>query len=207
MWSRASLSVLLLSALAIAGALSLQGYAAQAQGSWTYYGHIPGEVWLASNDNDANKPYVIRPETVVDYGRVTVIGAHDQTHVEVYVLPDKALVKSISLSKLEKSSISLPNGTFFKVVSDKPATVVLMGGVAMERGEAYTTTFWTGTSGGYVDREFVFIALQGKSLPTGYVGGLVHRVYALEKSDVTIQDSSGSTVSEFKLQSNGVNSH
>ena len=67
-----------------------------------------------------------------------------------------------------KHFVKIPNGTLFKVVSNKILSVLLVGGNVAGRElepnlpEApVAQTFYTSTEGSFVGREFVFIACQG----------------------------------------------
>jgi len=158
---------------------------AHAQEEYLYYGYIPREMWGVYDGIRTHGEWIFDPETVTTRGLVVVIGNHDGTRVRVYTLPDGGLVQDSTLNRLERLTVTLLNGTFFKVLTSQPATVVLMAGRAMERGEAGASMFFTAVDGRYVGKEFVFIAVQGKT------GGLPYRVYALEDSDVTITDLNG----------------
>jgi len=61
------------------------------------------------------------------------------------------------VNRLEKVFVSLPNGTFFEIVSSKPLSVMLLGGRLLEEGQLWTSIFYTSLDGGYVGKEFVFM--------------------------------------------------
>jgi len=169
---------------------------AHAQEEYVYYGYIPREMWGVAWLSGLEE-FRFDPGTVADRGLVVVIGNQDGTQVRVYTLPDGRLVEDKRLNKLERVTVTLPNGTFFKVSTSQPATVVLMAGRGMERGESGSNMFFTSVDGRYVGKDFIFIAVQAKT------GGLPYRVYALEDSDVTIADVNGTKVQEFRLSANG----
>jgi len=166
-----------------------------AQEEHVYYGYIPREMWGVAWLSGLEE-FRFDPATVVTRGHVVVVGNHDGTRVRVYTLPYGRLVEDTVLNKLQKVTVTLPNGTLFKVSASQPATVILMAGRGMERGEADASIFFTAVDGRYVGKEFVFIAVQGKT-------GLPFRVYALEDSDVTITDVNGTKVQEFRVPANG----
>jgi len=197
---------LLLSALA--ASLLLPGWvsplAASAEDEHVYYGYVPREIWAVEGETRGGEDwlsYRIDPESVRTYASVSIIGNQDGTRATVYTLLDRNLVREVTVDKMEEAVVSLPNGSFFKVVTDKPATVILMGGAGMERGEAYTTSWCPSVGGGYVGKEFIFKALQATAQAET---GLPYRVFALEAADVTVTDANGSTVSEFHLDPNEV---
>ncbi len=199
------LPILALSALLIIGAALNLSLGVRARPGYTYYGYVPREIWdlrpLRMAGHDVAE-WSIDSETVRSYAHLVAVGNVDGTRVAVYTLPGKEPIREFTLDKLEKVTVALPNGTFFKVVSDNPVTVVLMGGASMEAGEAFTNTFFTSTDGGYIGKEFIFMALEGKAYPYAYELGPPCRVYALEDSAVTIWDENGSKVSELNVLAN-----
>jgi len=177
---------------------------ASAQEEYVYYGYIPREIWGIEGETRGGQDwlsYKVSPGSVRTYASVSIIGNQDGTKAAVYTLPDRALVREVTVDKMEEAVVSLPNGSFFKVVTDKPATVILMGGSGMEGGKSYTTSWCPSVGGGYVGKEFIFKALQGIAQADT---GLPYRVFALEAADVTVTDVNGSRVSEFHLDANMV---
>ncbi len=178
--------------------------AVSAEDEYVYYGYVPREIWAVEEDVVAAHDvvtYKIAAESVRTYALVSITGNHDETRAAVYTLPDRALVREVTVDKMQEAVVSLPNGSLFKVVTNKPAMVILMGGGSMERGEAYTTSWCPSVGGGYVGKEFIFKALQGGTQPST---GLPYRVFALEAADVTVTDVNGSRVFEFHLDANRV---
>jgi len=173
---------------------------AQAQQGYTYYGYVPPRIWTtiggAYGQHAGNQSISTR-------GILAITGNYDGTQVKVYTMPGMSLIRQYSLNKLDNVLVYLPNGTFFKVVSDRVATVMLMGGVWMERGDATGSTFMTSTEGGFVGREFVFLSLRDikeyiiDTVPPGFA----YATYALEDSQVTVYEN-GSKLTEFKLSAN-----
>jgi len=170
--------------------------------SYTYYGYVPSDIWRNMTQPPPAPPqtYYINPDTVMTSGTVLVLGCHDETEVAVYRLPGERLVKQATINKLERTSVELPNGTFFKVTSSKPATVMLLGGGWQAAGaQAGISTFFPTVDGGFVGKEFVFLALEpsvtyGRELP--------HSIFALEDSDVTIYNRDGSAAKQYRVKVN-----
>jgi len=176
-----------------------------------YYGYVPARIWRnvtrLSNLTGLTE-YYIDPESLATTAELVTLGNADGTSVTVYELPGARVMGEYTVDKLERVTVRLPNGTFFKVLSDKPATVMLVGGTG--RGDAIAragiSTFFTSVEGGYVGREFIFMAVQPE-FPGENVGedaALYHRIYALEDSEVTLEDASGVTVESFTLEANKV---
>lgn len=176
-------------------------YAAPLDG-YNYYGFVPKEIWGLEWVNLGTIGWELRIEqpSIADSGLVAIVGNHDGTRVNAYILPGGELLKEFTLNRLEKASCSLPNGTFFKLVASRPVTVFLLGGKYMESGDAFANMFVTSTEGGYVGREFIFMAVQAKRAL--HYTGLAYRVYALEDSQVTVWDANGSQVTQFTLRAN-----
>jgi len=177
----------------------------------TYYGYVPTKIWrnvTRLSNLTGLAEYFIDPDSVTAMAELVIVGNSDATSVTVYELPKAEALGEFTVDKLEKVTVRLLNGTFFKVLSSKPATVMLSGGTG--RGDAIAragiSTFFTSAEGGYVGKEFIFMAVQPE-FPGENVGedaALYHRVYALEDSDVTLQDADGVTVSSFRLEANKV---
>lgn len=167
---------------------------------YEYYGYVPARIWGQESLPGDAFHFRVNPNTIADRGLLVFIGNYDQTKVSVYVLPNRSLVEGFTINRLEKVTVSLPNGTFFKAISDRPVTVILMGGRATERSDGWANTFFTSVGGGYVGKEFIFMAVQGRTLP--YVTGFPFRVFALEDSQVTVADANGSRVADFSLKAN-----
>jgi len=198
----ASLSVGLVAAF---GVPSLAA-ALQTSSEHTYYGYVPPRIGEASYSwggmaYDPSKP--------VDYGLLVILANRDGTQVRVYELPGLALIGEFRLNALERTVVRLPNASFFKVVANQPASVLLLSGGAVERNQASISTFFTSVEGGYVGKEFIFldvhsVTLKGERGGVGTPPGLPYAVYALEDSDVTVWDENGTKVAEYTLKANKV---
>ncbi|MFB0504442.1 MAG: hypothetical protein ACETWE_11460 [Candidatus Bathyarchaeia archaeon] len=184
------------------------------QSSYTYYGFVPSRIYCF-NPNDAypNDPLgalTRRPphnaseiDHVREYGVLLITGNHDNTRCQLYRLPEKQLLEEFSLDKLELKAATLPNGTFFKLVSDKFVTVVLKGGAFINRVIADTynadvSTYYPSVDGGYVGKEFIFPATLGRVLFTPY------RIFSLEDCTVEIYKADGSLFKEFDVSANSI---
>lgn len=185
---------------------------------YVYYGYVPWNIfWF--------KPYkpiaeyttkaLLDERTIKERGFVIVVGNHDDTKVKIYRIPGVRLVNEFIVDKMEYVLTPIPNGTSFKVVTDKPATVMLMGGdtferVVLERNASprfyggpgwsvYPTTFLTSINGGYVGKEFIFL-VTSLAKPASNV---IH-IYSLEECEIRVYDSTGKIVESFKLKPNEV---
>lgn len=168
--------------------------------SYEYYGYVPPRIWGVQRTSTSLWEYEVNPNSILDRGLLVFIGNYDQTKVSVYVLPNRSLVESLTVNKMEEVTVPLPNDTFFKAVSDKPVTLILMAGRNMESGHDWAQTFFTSVEGGYVGREFIFMAIQAATIP--YAMGFALRVFALEDSHVVVVDINGSTAADFSLKAN-----
>jgi hypothetical protein len=174
------------------------------QSEYVYYGVVPARIWYyetVSGTNDLSLGWRLVPATVADHGYIAIVASQDGTQVRVYTLPGKTLVSEFSLNAMGKRYVSLPNGTMFKVVSDKLVSVLLMspppgGGVPGVDATAgpIVAGFYNSVAGAYVGKEFVIETSQG-------LKGLLHTIFAIEDAEVTLTDEDGSTQT-FKLKAN-----
>jgi len=208
------------------------GLSVKAQGEYVYYGFVPREVWqiepspstvpgttsgqpeggivaLLFNRSVENTPprirkvlgeytqYQIRPGTEMTQASVVVVGNDDGTRVSAYSLPGKELLAAFTVDRLEQRTLRVANASFFKVVADRPVTVLFMGGIDYDRRVGGIGAPFTSAEGGYLGREFTFLAVVPQTSPW-------LNVRALEDSELTLWDSSGSKVQELKLSANQV---
>ncbi len=103
---------------------------------------------------------------------------------------------------MSKLFVKLNNGTFFKVKADKPLSITLisgkMGGRELDPSLDFShipNSFYTSVDGGFVGKEFIFIASQE-------IRNLSYRVVALEEAEVKVEDENGKAVQTFKLGAN-----
>ncbi len=113
------------------------------------------------------------------------------------------MIKSFNLNRFETEAITLPNGTFFKLVSDKIVTVVIKGGAFANRIVADTycssiSTYYPSTDGSYVGKEFIFPITYDGSL-----GFIPYRVFSIEAAKVEIYEG-GSLIKSVELPANSV---
>ncbi len=189
----------LLLAVALLGQSGLLTSLVSAQGAYTYYGHVPSDIWYLNGITVGQDVVGYNLGTVRTSAPLFIIGDQDGTNVRVYALPAKAPLAEFTVNRLERRVVDLPNGTFFKVVADKPATVQFLGSSS---GDQDGTTFFTSVTGGYVGREFILMGVQRRVAGTESTGGLVYRIYALEDSDITITDAEGNQMPSFTLKAN-----
>ena len=69
--------------------------------------------------------------------------------------------RRLHLGKYETKVINLPNGTLFKILSDKPITVIIKGRAPLGSYKADVTTAFPSVEGTYVGKEFIFPAITG----------------------------------------------
>jgi len=155
---------------------------------YTYHGSILREIWGIEPEKMAGHgvaEWRISNRTIMTRGLIVVVGNHDDARVEVYALPSKALMREFTVDRLEKAVVSLQNGSFFKVTTEKVASIFLICGRGVEGSPGTPGTFLTSVNGGYVAKEFIFIG-------TPYI-------YALEDSEATVYHANGSKVTNLKL--------
>lgn len=137
--------------------------------------------------------------TISDFAFLMIAACRNETEVTVYRLPNHEVLRTARLRIMEKLFVRLPNGTFFKVVSNKPLSVTLVGGKKggqdLDPRSPFSfvpNSFYTSVDGGVVGREFIFIASQDPI-------GAPYRIVALEPSEVIIEDENGSVIHRFRL--------
>jgi len=173
------------------------------QTEYVYYGVIPERIYDYDpvEETDLSKGWRLVTATVATQGYISILASEDGTTVRVYTLPDKRLVSEKTLNAMQKYYVSLPNGTMFKVVSNKVVSVLLISppprggipGVNATEGPI-VTGFYLSVEGAYVGKEFVIDASQG-------LLGFLHRIFAVEDSEITITSEKGETQS-FTLKAN-----
>ncbi len=175
--------------------------------NYTYYGVVPAKIWryiLPDGNNRTSGWMLGGDDTTLVIGAVglnsylvatksllTIVASEDSTNVEVRDLTLGTLLASASLNSMEKKLVLLPNGTHFKVVSDKIVSVLLLNYQQEPSATAnegpLPHTFYTSVDGLYVGKSFVFMASEQPSvIPTS-----VYSILALEKSTVTVTDEDG----------------
>ncbi|RJS90652.1 hypothetical protein CW705_05805 [Candidatus Bathyarchaeota archaeon] len=143
------------------------------EGKYIYFGYVPLNI---------------------EYTRIYIVGNHDATGITIYSLPEMEIIAKFVVDRMEEREVNVPSGSMLEIVSSKPATVILAGGSDIAAVNASISTFYTSVEGGYIGREFIFRTFYKEEGSGG-----VYTVYALEKSEVTVYDSSGAKVMSFDL--------
>ena len=149
----------------------------KAESQFIYFGYVPSKI----QDRTTAQLYVV--------------GCQDGTSVTVYSLPNLQVLGQFTVDRMNKNSLPVSNGTWFKVVSDKPATVILAGGKDLEASVTSISTFYTSVEGGYLGQEFIFPSFADEE------GSGVYTVYALQDAQVTVYNETAE-VTSFKLAPN-----
>jgi len=181
----------------------LAGISVNCIDEYVYYGVIPSRLYLyrpyqtTHGSVDITKGWYLDKGSVQNSGFIAIVASKEDTHVKVYTLPEKRIVSEASLDFMESHFVQLPNGTVFKVVSDKPVTVLVFSGKIPEPDafEGITpNTFYLDVDGSYVGRDFVFMASQG-------LAGQPYHIFSLEPAEVTVIRDDG-TKQSFRLNAN-----
>jgi len=141
--------------------------------------------------------YGFIPSVVPDYGTLLVTGNHNNTHCRIYSLPDKRLLEDFTLDKYELKAFNLPNGTLFKITSDKFITVLIKGRTEAGYYKSDVTTTLPSVDGTYIGKEFVF------PVTTGSIEFTPYRIFSLEDAMVKIFRADGTLLKEIRLPANG----
>ncbi len=181
------------------GALSL--WNAKAARKYVYYGYVPEFTSGTLNwvDYIGGKPvnFTVPPNHAV----LALIGMFDGTKVEVWNLITKEKIAEATLDYMERRLLFLPSGTFFKVESNKRVAVALFG------GPAYTylgaATFYPSREGGFVGREFVFLAFTVSDTYIAWRAGRNALIHGLESAEFKIVDSTRKFSTSDKVDQNG----
>ena len=167
---------------------------------YVYYGVVPHKIrymYLRSRGQLYDPAeWILDYETNSSY--LSIVASRNNTSVRIYTLPDERLVSKAELDAMEKHFVTLSNGSRFKVVSNNLVFVLLLSGnppTADSFEGPLPAGFYTSTDGGYVGKEFIFMASQGLS-------GAPYRILALEPSEVTIYEESGDVYASFSLRAN-----
>jgi hypothetical protein len=175
--------------------------------NYTYYGVVPSKIYrytlAVGNDRDSgwslgtddttllSGAISLNGHLVAVNSMLAIVAYENGTNVEVRDLTLGTVLAQASLNSMEKKLVLLPNGTYFKVVSEKMVSVLLLN---YQQEPAATVsegpiphTFYTSVDGTYVGKRFVFMASEQKNIiPT-----TVYIILALERSKVTVTDEDG----------------
>ncbi|MEM2151250.1 MAG: hypothetical protein QXY73_05465 [Candidatus Bathyarchaeia archaeon] len=134
--------------------------------AFIYYGYVPRETDKATSF-------------------LYIVGNHEGTIVRVYTIPELEPIDEFTINKMEYRSIRVNEGSMFKVISNQPITAVIVGGKNIIGGVSSITTFYTSVDGGFVGREFILPTFHDEG------GSQVYTIYALEKAEISIFNSTG----------------
>ncbi|MEM1558213.1 MAG: hypothetical protein QXG12_06445 [Thermoproteota archaeon] len=172
------------------------------QAEYVYYGVIPERIYQYTlGEWYTSRIWLLEPASLYNHGYISILASQDDTHVRVYTLPDKKLISEALLNQMQKHYIRLPNGTMFKIVSNKLVSVLIFspppkrGIPGVNATESYNANgFYHTIDGTYVGKEFVIEASQG-------LLGFNYYIFALEDAEVVLTAADGSTQS-LKLKAN-----
>ena len=155
-------------------------------GEYVYYRAVPSRIYYAKlrgaltgqEEYDLSKEFTIDPSSIANYGLLCIAAAENDTIVGVYEMPSNSLISECRLNEMRKHFAKIPNGTLFKVVSNKILSVLLVGGnVAGRKLEpdlpeaSVAQAFYTRSKGSFVGREFIFIVFDTLPLLSGEILG------------------------------------
>jgi len=130
------------------------------------------------------------------YAYLDIIGVNDSTRVSIYDLRTGVQLDEATVNRMQLYTYRLSSGTYFKVEADKMVSVCLSSGAIImgaisALGPPTAETFYTSIDGGFAGKEFIFMALETFQNQIS--------IYAVEDSQVTIYNSTGSTVHQLNL--------
>jgi hypothetical protein len=163
---------------------------------YAYYCVIPNKIYQYVL-NDTTNPqlgYNLRQDvdTVRTKVLVEITATEDNTNVRVYSLNNNSLVSQTNLNAMQEYFMLFPNGSMFKVVTDKYASVMLLNypdvpPLGSKRVDPNPTTFQASVDGTYVGKEFIFMASWNPASDQTES----YRFFALEKADVKVINETG----------------
>jgi len=129
------------------------------------------------------------------YAYLDIIGVNDSTHVKIYDLRSGVQLDEATVNRMQLYTYRIPSGTYFRVEADKMVSICLSSGTfrgdTVNIGPPTAETFYTSVDGGFAGREFIFMALETYQNQIS--------IYAVEDSQVTIYNSTGSAVHQLNL--------
>ncbi len=180
--------VLLVLVIILAFLLVPVGMRAEAE-KHVYYGYVPPSTDMGNLDELINgRVYNYTPPSGT--ALLDVVGTEDNTEVEVWDIITKEIITKFTVGRLEKKTVFIPFGTYFKVVSSKRVLAMLSGGDQyVIRG---TSCFYPSIEGGFRGREFIIIpATVFDSYFTGVRCGYNALILGIKGGSFKIVDSSG----------------
>ena len=159
---------------------------------YEYYGYVPAKIYdyNLTDANNVTSGWRLDTGSITKAGLVAITGIEDDTHVEVYSLDNGSLVSETTIDNMEKHYVVFKNGTFFRVVTSKLTSVLLLNYESIPLDyESLTSyplpfTFYYDVNGAYVGKEFILMAVQFDIY-------LQYTIFALEKADVTVTREDG----------------
>jgi hypothetical protein len=175
-----------------------------AQEKYDYFGYVPAKMYQYNLTDGSNVNSDWRLDTnstgtanIVKAGLVAVVGIVDGTHVKVYSMDNGSLVTA-TINSMQKYYAVFKNGTFFRVETDKLASVYLLNYESVPAGNATSgplpDSFYQSTSGTYVGKEFILLG-SGNGYTVGYA------IFALENAEVT-ETRNDSIQQQYKIPVN-----
>ncbi|RLE37426.1 hypothetical protein DRJ17_06635 [Candidatus Woesearchaeota archaeon] len=176
---------LLITTLAIIILLPIALITTRSQGEYVYYGYVPPSTDIGNIDELINgeiRNYTPPPGTAL----LDIIGTEDNTRVSVIDISTGEEIASVTVNSMEKRTVFIPYGTYFKIISNKRIAAMLMGGDSLE-----TSGFYPSTEGGFIGTDFVFIpfTVSDSYIPTRMGYNLL--IMGLAKTKFKVLDSSG----------------
>jgi len=217
--------VVLLSLLGIAFLFVAHPAKPSPEGEYVYYAYIPPSLCnLSVVERLGPEVYEFAVKTY-NYtsfpSNLELVGIEDNTNYYLYDLSTRELIRSGSLNKHQRVTISLGEfrtstepfeveDYYLKLVTDKPVSALLWGGLfkmeipfygAAEWRIAETiSTFIPSVDSSFIGKEFVFIAFQTFWQPKLYVNEENrYNLFATEDAKVKIYDSQGNLVQELSV--------
>ncbi|RLG80976.1 MAG: hypothetical protein DRO40_10355, partial [Thermoprotei archaeon] len=179
----------LISMIVILLCLNVRGASAE----HVYYGYVPPSTDIGNIDELINgeiRNYTPPSGTAL----LDVVGIEDNTKVDVYDISTGQLIASLKVNSMEKRTLFISYGTYFKIIANKRIAACISGGNmyphdggAIIHGSA---GFYPSIEGGFRGKEFVFIPIVVRDSYMREVGYNAY-ILGLTKADFELIDSSG----------------
>lgn len=169
------------------------------------YTNLSRNGWVEEQTRSGRVSYVVPS----GYSLLDIVGWSDNTHVEVWDLLTGEEINSTTVNRLEKQTVYIRHGTFFKVVASQKLAVMLSGGADCYAGESTTggfSTFYPSVEGGFRGKEFMFMAA-APTHPYAYTAaaqGFNFFLMAPEEVHWKLQDSNGIWSTEDTTKQRGI---
>ena len=144
--------------------------------------------------------YGFMPSDMPGPGGLLVTGNNDNTFCQLYnisIRGEEQLIEKFTVNKMELKAISVQNATFFKLVSDKFVTTIIIGQANVSAFRGDSSISYPSVSGTYVGKEFVIpiTSTAGQWNP--------YRIYSLDDASIKISEADGTLFKETNLPANG----